>query len=143
MKAKAPGKTGSSNMCKENLTDDLRQFILSIPSIPYLEAILLLKGPPIRPWSSETVGKRLYLAKDQVGIIMRRLCDAHICNVVPDHPDQYIYHPESTELDDLISRLINFYAHNLIEVTHLIHSNASQKNVQQYADAFKWRSSRQ
>lgn len=130
-------------MVKDKLTDDLRDFILSIPSIPYLEAILLLKGPPIRPWSSETVGKRLYLAKDQVGIIMRELCDAQICTAVPDHPDQYIYHPESTELDDLICRLIDFYAHNLIEVTHLIHANTSQKNVQQYADAFKWRGSHQ
>lgn len=129
-------------MGKEKLTDDLRNFIQSIPSIPYLEAILLLKGPPVRSWSSETVGKRLYLAKDQAGIIMGRLCDAQICTTVPDHPDEYIYHPESTELDDLICRLIDFYAHNLIEVTNLIHANALQKNVQQYADAFKWRGRR-
>lgn len=130
-------------MVKEKLTDDLRDFILSIPSIPYLEAILLLKGPPVRPWASETIGKRLYLAKDQVGIILRKLCAAHICSTVSNQPDQYIYQPESAELDDLICRLITFYAHNLIEVTNLIHANSSQMNVQQYADAFKWRGSRQ
>lgn len=129
-------------MGKEKLTDDLRNFIQSIPSIPYLEAILLLKEPPVRSWSSETVGKRLYLAKDQVSMIMGRLCDAHICSTVQAHADQYIYHPESMELDDLICRLIDFYAHNLIEVTNLIHANVSQKNVQQYADAFRWRGPR-
>jgi hypothetical protein len=129
-------------MVKENLTDDLRNFILSIPSIPYLEAILLLKGPPVRPWGSETIGRRLYLARDQVGIILNKLCSSHICTAVAHHPDQYIYEPESAELDELIERRVNFYAHNLIEVTHLIHANTSQKNVQQYADAFKWRGSR-
>jgi hypothetical protein len=127
-------------MGKETLTDDLRNFILTIPSIPYLEAILLLKGPPVQPWESESIGKRLYLARDQVAIILKKLCAAHICSTVPNHPDQYIYQPESAELDELINRLVDFYAHNLIEVTHLIHANASQKNVQQYADAFKWRS---
>lgn len=130
-------------MGKQKLTDDLRNFIQSIPSIPFLEAILLLKGPPVRPWTSDSVGKRLYLAQDQAAIIMRSLCSARICNTVPDHPDQYIYHPVSMELDDLICRLIDFYAHNLIEVTNLIHANTSQKNVQQYADAFKWRGTRQ
>ena len=130
-------------MGKEKLTEDLRNFIQSIPSIPYLEAILLLKGPPVKVWEAETVGKRLYLAKDQVGIILKKLCAARICSIVPNHPDQYIYQPESAELDELIGRLINFYAHNLIEVTNLIHANASQKNVQQYADAFKWRGPRQ
>ena len=126
-------------MSKEKLTDDLRNFILSIPSIPYLEAILLLKGPPVQAWECAAVGKRLYLARDQVTIILMRLCNARICSSVPNQPDYYIYQPESPELDELIGRLIDFYAHNLIEVTNLIHANATQKNVQQYADAFKWR----
>jgi len=130
-----------ANMSTEKLTDDLRIFILSIPSIPYLEAILLFKGPPVRPWESEAIGRRLYLARDQVKVILRKLCSARICSAVPGRPGQYIYKPESPELDELINKLIDFYAHNLIEVTHLIHANASQKNVQQYADAFKWRGS--
>ena len=130
-------------MSTEKLAEDLRTFILSIPSIPHLEAILLLKGPPVRPWALEAIGRRLYLAKDQVKIILRRLCAARICASVPGQPDQYIYQPESAELADLIERLVDFYAHNLIEVTNLIHANASQKNVQQYADAFKWRDSPQ
>ena len=128
-----------AHMSTDKLTDDLRIFILSIPSIPYLEAILLFKGPPIQPWEPETIGRRLYLAKDQVKVILRKLCTERICSTVPGRPGHYIYQPESPELDDLINRLINFYAHNLIEVTHLIHANTSQKNVQQYADAFKWR----
>ena len=130
-------------MSTEKLADDLRTFILSIPSIPHLEAILLLKGPPVRPWALDAIGRRLYLAKDQVRIILRRLCAAHICAALPDQPDQYIYQPQSAELVDLIERLVTFYAHNLIEVTNLIHANTSQKNVQQYADAFKWRDSPQ
>ena len=128
-----------AHMSTDKLTDDLRIFILSIPSIPYLEAILLFKGSPLQPWEPEAIGRRLYLAKDQVKVILRKLCTERICSTVPGRPGHYIYQPESPELDDLINRLLNFYAHNLIEVTHLIHANTSQKNVQQYADAFKWR----
>jgi len=126
-------------MLQEKLTDDLRNLIQTIPSIPYLEAILLMKGPPVQPWATEAVGTRLYLANDQAAIILGKLCNSRICVAVPNKPNHYVYQPATPELDELIGKLINFYAYNLIEVTNLIHANASQKNVQQYADAFKWR----
>lgn len=40
-------------------------------------------------------------------------------------------------LHALIDQLAALYAHNLVGVTHLIHSKLNKK-AQQFADAFKW-----
>lgn len=49
----------------------------------------------------------------------------------------YRYEPRTPELQTLIDQLAALYAHNLVGVTHLIHSKLNKK-AQQFADAFKW-----
>ena len=44
------------------IPDDLRRFILiSIVSVPHLEALLLLRATPHQEWDGQAVSRRLYI----------------------------------------------------------------------------------
>ena len=124
----------------EELSEDLILFLNTIPSIPYLEAILLFRGPPIVNWGREGIASRLYMSQDQARIIIDKLCKANICKAVKGE-NTYIYAPKDESLATMISRLADYYAQNLVLVTNIIHANASKPSkAQQFADTFKWKS---
>lgn len=51
-------------MAREPIPEDVRRFILtSIISVPYLEALLLLRNAPNQWWESATVAQRLYIVR--------------------------------------------------------------------------------
>lgn len=121
------------------MTDDLRRFLVTIPSIPYLEAILLLRSYPGSAWSPEMVAQRLYLGEDQAFSLLQSLCAAAICSAIPDNPSGFYYQP-AQELGQLIDSLATLYAQHLIEITNIIHAQSNKhQRIQQFADAFKWR----
>ena len=122
------------------LSDDLRRFIYSLGSIPHLEAILLLRQNHSQIWQSTIVAQRLYIAEDVAASMLNDLHKSGICVRSTENPQEYQFRPIDAELSDLIERLAHYYAHNLIEVTNMIHSTASQNSrVQQFADAFKFK----
>ncbi len=119
---------------------ELRSIILRLPSIPYLEAIVLLHRSPSQVWRSETLATRLYVTKRTALHIMTYLCSSGICLHNDGRKDEVIYQPEPESLKNLISNLVDYYAKNLIEVTNLIHANnQSQEKAQEFANAFIWR----
>jgi Mn-dependent DtxR family transcriptional regulator len=121
------------------IADQIRRFILnSIPSIPYLEAILLLRENPKGQMNANELSKRLFISLASTSDILKQLCDAHIVIVVSDNPVSYQYHPETQELKNLIDQLSEIYSKNLIEVTNLVHSNTNRK-AHKFADAFLWK----
>lgn len=121
-------------------SDELRRFILRIPSIPFLEALLLLRSAPSETWDAEMVARRLYINSQQAIELLKGLAAAHICTEVKRNPDHFIYKPESDELRTLIDELADEYAHNLIEVTNVIHANSNKdQKIHLLADAFVWR----
>lgn len=120
----------------EEISDELRRFLLTIPSIPYLEAMLLLRSNA-GPWDAETVARRLYLAVEQALPLLQGLASAGICRVAPDAPGRYIYAPPH-DLAVLVDSLAALYARDLIGVTNFIHAQSGQR-IQQFADAFKLR----
>lgn len=123
-------------MDREPIPEDVRRFILtSIPSVPYLEAMLLLRVDADKPWDAKRVAQRLYLNEKAVEQLLADLCSAQIL-VCTD--DLYRYQPASDDLRDMIGRVARVYARNLVGITDLIHSEMSKK-AQQFADAFKWR----
>lgn len=122
------------------LPTELRSFLLRLPSIPYLEAIVLLQGSPREVWKSDMLATRLYVPERTALRIMSDLCASGICQRANGHKDQYLYQPESENLNTLISNLVDYYAKNLIEVTNLIHANTnSQEKAQEFANAFIWK----
>lgn len=126
-------------MTREQIPDDVVRFILvSIPSIPYLEALLLLRGDAEHSWDSKRVAQRLYMSEKAVNDLLSELHAAGILHATMDGTTVYRYRPASEELRDMIERLADIYAKNLVDVTNLIHSKTGKK-AQYFADAFKWR----
>lgn len=125
-------------MKPDALTDELRRFIFSIPSIPHLEAILLMRREA-RPWDAARLAQRLYLATERTAAILGDLAAAHICRQSDAEPPSWRYQPASGELDALVASLERYYSQNLIEVTNMIHAGTRRHSrIQEFADAFKW-----
>lgn len=122
------------------IPEDLRRFILtSVPSVPYLEALLLLRADPSQQWESAMLAGRLYTRERVAAGLLADLCTAGIaqrCGPPAEHC--YCYAPASEALRGRIDRLADLYARQLVDVTHLIHSTLDRK-AQQFADAFRLR----
>jgi hypothetical protein len=125
-------------MAREPIPEDVRRFILTgIMSVPYLEALLLLRNAPDQSWDRTTVAQRLYISAKAATELLADLSAAGFI-VVTEPESSYRYHPSSDELRQMIDQLAETYAKNLVEVTNIIHSKTGKK-AQQFADAFKWR----
>ncbi|HSF32606.1 MAG TPA: hypothetical protein VLK82_19305 [Candidatus Tectomicrobia bacterium] len=125
-------------MAREPIPEDVRRFILtSIASVPYLEALLLLRNASDQSWDSARVAQRLYISEKAATELLSELYAAGFV-AATELETSYRYHPNSAELRQMIDQLAEIYAKNLVEVTNLIHSKIG-KRAQQFADAFKWR----
>ncbi|OIJ43693.1 hypothetical protein [Massilia timonae] len=122
------------------IPEDLRRFVLtSVPSVPFLEALLLLRADPTQQWESAMLASRLYIRERVAGQLLSDLCKAGIAQPCdPPAAHCYRYEPVSEALCERIDRLADLYARHLVEVTHLIHSSL-ERQAQQFADAFRLR----
>lgn len=121
----------------QRIPDEVRRFLLtSVPSVPFLEALLLLRAQPDQQWDAAAVARRLYVTTAVAGELLQQLVQAGIgqpagegttCTWGPPAP-----------LAALIDELARHYAENLVGVTQLIHSRTDQR-ARQFADAFRWR----
>lgn len=127
-------------MSRADLPDDVRRFILtSVPSVPYLEAILLLRTDPAMAWDVRLLAARLYIADREAAELLSALAAAGIAGM-EDQGDtaRFRYAPATAELRERIDALARAYSVNLVGVTQLIHSR-TDKRAQQFADAFRLR----
>jgi hypothetical protein len=128
-------------MIRDPIPDDVKRFILlAIPSIPHLEALLLLRGERDAPWDARRVAQRLYMHEKKTNELLSDLHAAGFLSSTQMDPEPAVfeYAPSTDEVREMIDRLAGIYARNLVDVTNLIHSKTSRK-AQQFADAFKWR----
>ena len=128
-------------MAATPIPEDIRRFVLtSIPSVPHLEALLLLRAAEPAFWQAARLSERLYISDKLAQSLLTDLCRSGM--VEPRDESQqavaYRYQPTTAELRATIDSLAELYARQLVEVTHLIHSKLDRK-AQQFADAFKWR----
>ena len=119
------------------LPADVRRFILtSIPSVPYLEAVLLLRAEPQQAWTASLLAQRLYVPERTAGELVAQLRDGGVAEPVGDAA--VVRYAPGPELADLLDRLAHAYTANLMTVTDLIHSRV-ERRAQQFADAFRFR----
>jgi hypothetical protein len=127
-------------MRRAELPDDIRRFILtSVPSVPYLEAILLLRNDPDMGWDVRRLAARLYVAEREAAEVLTALAAAGIARD-EGHGDTALfrYAPATDELRERLDALAQAYSANLVGVTNLIHSRID-KRAQHFADAFRLR----
>ena len=125
-------------MATNDIPPDLRRFILtSIPSVPHIEALLLLRADAPAQWNAGELARRLYVPPQAAANVLADLCKAGIlqCDTAAL---AYSYIPDQVIPAELIDRLAALYASQLVDVTMLIHSKLDRK-AQQFADAFDFR----
>ncbi len=127
-------------MDRPPIPEDLRRFVLtSVPSVPFLEALLLLRANPGQQWTGEMLARRLYISERTAQGLLDDLCRAAMAAPCPA-PDAhtFCYSPATDALGERIDMLADLYARHLVDITHLIHSTLDRK-AQQFADAFRLR----
>lgn len=125
-------------MSQDLIPEDVQRFILTcIPSIPHLEALLLLRANASRAWEAREVAERLYVPEAKAVAVLADLGAAGLL-VSEQTPLRYRYEPAPDELRQLLDRVAHAYAAHLVEMTNLVHSKTDRK-ARQFADAFKLR----
>lgn len=122
-------------MSASELPPDVRRFVLtSIPSVPFLEAVLLLRSDPGANWDATSLARRLYVPERTATELLSQLRESGIAQ---DGRGTIRYAP-ATELAELLDRVAHAYASDLVGVSSLIHSRIDRR-AQQFADAFRFR----
>lgn len=121
------------------LPETLRRFILtSVPSVPFVEAMLIFRQEGAAPVSIEKVARLLYVGERQAADVIGQLRAAGVIEPVPDMGHRYA---PSQDLAPMLEVLALFYRSRLVEVTALIHSRTGRL-AHQFADAFRLRRDR-
>lgn len=115
------------------LEEDVRRLILtSIPSVPHLEALLLLRSEP-HGWDVTSTARRLYIPEKMAEVVLHDLAGCGF--IVQEAEVAFRYAPASTQQARIVDKLADAHARNLLELTDLIH----RKSALVFADAFRFR----
>ena len=139
--AAVPGELGGSwaasqRMRPTAIPEDLRRFILtSVPSVPFVEALLLFRSMAGSVLAVNQVASRLYIGVTQAAGIVEELRAAGV--IEADGSSGHRYAP-AAGLAPMLDLLAAHYRGNLVEVSALIHSRTSRV-AHQFADAFRLR----
>ena len=126
-------------MTSNRIPDDVRRFVLiSIPSIPYLEAVLLFRREAPRRRTATQVSVDLYVTERAASELLEAMVAA---GVLDRAGDEFHYAPRDTVMAHALDRLADAYADDLIGVTNLVH-DLTQKSARRFADAFRLRKDR-
>jgi DNA-binding IclR family transcriptional regulator len=125
-------------MARESIPEDLRRFLLaSVPSVPFVEALLLLREARGQSMEAGDIARRLYLGEPTARAVLEQLAEARIAERAPQGPALYYFAPHA-DISDVVELLATYYRSHLVEVTDVIHSRTARK-AHQFADAFKLR----
>jgi hypothetical protein len=126
-------------LARPELAPDLRRFIVTnIPSVPYLEAVLLLRAEPAPTWDAAAMARRLYITEAEAGALLEAAVRHRLAF---KDGATYHYQPATDELRTMLDRLAQHYAADVVSVANLIHARG-QRGARQFADAFRWKPGR-
>jgi hypothetical protein len=124
-------------MSLPELPADVRRFILtSVPTVPFLEAILLLRAEPQASWDAAQLARRLYVPERTGVELLQQLRGSGIAGDVGT--TNAVRYAPTAELAEIVDRVASAYAADLVAITDLIHSRIDRR-AQQFADAFRFR----
>ena len=119
-----------------NIPDKVRRFLLSaIPSVPHLEALLLLRADAAGCWDAALLARRLYVDER---VAARLLADLERAGLARRATGGHAFAPPDADLGAILAELDGVYARHVVEVAELIHSS-SDRRAHRFADAFRWR----
>ena len=119
------------------IPDDVHRFVLtSVPTVPFLEAMLILRAHATVSWSAAELAARLFVSPVRAEELLVELCAAGLATPVEEGL-RMRWNPASG-LALMVDRLAEVYADNVVDVTQLIHSRLERRALQ-FADAFRLR----
>jgi hypothetical protein len=122
-------------MTAATIPGDVRRFLLAtIPTVPHLEALLLLRGRP-EDWPLALLASRLYVDAANATLLLDDLTAAGLVAV---GPGGYRYAPADADVASTVDALATLYARQMVVVAELIHSSSDRK-AHRFADAFRLR----
>lgn len=123
-------------MSSRQIPDAVRRFVTtSIPSIPYLEALLILKARPAQAWDAAQLARRLYVSDAAAAGLLAELQAAGVAAGEQGVGWRYAAAPELAAMLDQVELC---YATHLVEMTALVHDRHDTR-ARQFADAFRWK----
>lgn len=106
---------------QDQVPGEVERFILlAVPSVPFLEALLLVRSDPALEWAAPQLARALYLQENQAHAVIGQLHAAGIATINAHGAVRYA--PQTDALRAIIERLADIYPRNLIGVSKLIHS---------------------
>jgi hypothetical protein len=121
----------------ERLLPEVRRFVLtSIPSVPFLEAMLLLRADPAQAWNAAQLARRLYVPERTGEELVAQLSESGIAAQASE--GGLVRYAPDPELARMLDALAEAYVADLVTVTELIHSRIDRR-AQRFADAFRFR----
>lgn len=130
-------KYNRSRPMRTPIPDDVHRFVLtSVASVPFLEAMLLLRAHPSTAWSASELAQRLFVSTALGEELLAELSDAGLA--LPAEGAGIFRWNSGTAMGVVVDRLANLYAVNVVDVTELIHSR-QERRARQFADAFRLR----
>ena len=131
----APQSPTLASMPGLTIPDDARRFLLSvIPSVPHLEALLLLRGNPV-PWPIEQLASRLYVDATAARALVEYLAAAGLAACSADGCQ---YAPADAPAAATVDAVAGLYTRHTVAIAKLIHSTSDRKALR-FADAFRLR----
>jgi hypothetical protein len=122
-------------MSAATIPGDVRRFLLAtIPTVPHLEALLLLRGHP-EGWTLAQLASRLYVDPSTANALVDDLVAADLAAAAGE---VYRYAPADAGIATTVDALAALYARHMVVVAELIHSSSDRK-AQRFADAFRLR----
>ncbi|RJF96159.1 hypothetical protein [Noviherbaspirillum saxi] len=110
-------------MQQNYIPDEVKQFILgTIPSVPFLEAMLLIRAKAEHPWDGSRLAKRLYMTERAATDVLNQLHQAGLTKEIEGLPGFHCYAPSKPGVAVIIDQLASTYAQHLVEISNLIHS---------------------
>lgn len=122
---------------RQPISDDVRRFVLaSVPSVPYLEALLLLRAGAHSDWNPGDIARRLYVTPASGEELLALLAESGLA-VRAEGGRSWRWNA-AADMAPIVDELARIYAENVVGVTELIHSR-QERRAQQFADAFRLR----
>lgn len=125
----------SAAMSEPVIPPEVRRFVLgTLPSVPHLEALLLLRDRP-QGLSHDELAARLYVTKATAA---RLAADLDRSGLAVSDGTQASYRPTNDDVRATVDVVAAVYARNVVAMSSLIHSTTDLKAFQ-FAGAFRVR----
>ncbi|CAN5302172.1 hypothetical protein BH11PSE11_BH11PSE11_11170 [soil metagenome] len=97
----------------------------SIPSVPHLEALILIQASAGECWDADHLSSRLYIGHDECRAVLRDLyMSGFLRKEEKEDGLNYRYSPLSDSVQEGVEQLAKAHGTNLRGITDLIHANA-------------------